>query len=214
MHLSKRLETIANMIPKGSHIIDVGCDHGLLSIYLVLEKECTALATDINTKALDNAINNIRKYKVDIPTKCTDGINDININPDDYLVIAGMGTQTIMHILENKILPDNLVISSNNQLYTLRKYVTKLGYIIDDEKFVEERNKKYVIIKFIKGHKKYHQLDLKYGPIAQKDMNYLIYELNKLFVIKEELQNSNWYTRYKNKKEINALEKLITKIKG
>lgn len=45
-------------------------------------------------------------------------------------------------------------------------------------------------------------------------MNYLIYELNKLFVIKEELQNSNWYTRYKNKKEINALEKLITKIKG
>ena len=33
--LSKRLETIASLIPLGASVIDIGCDHALLDIYLV-----------------------------------------------------------------------------------------------------------------------------------------------------------------------------------
>ena len=33
MKLSKRLNCIADMINDGSRVIDVGCDHGLLSIF-------------------------------------------------------------------------------------------------------------------------------------------------------------------------------------
>ena len=32
--LSKRLEAISSLITKNSNIIDIGCDHGLLDIYL------------------------------------------------------------------------------------------------------------------------------------------------------------------------------------
>ena len=32
--LSKRLEVVASFIQDNSKIIDIGCDHGLLSIYL------------------------------------------------------------------------------------------------------------------------------------------------------------------------------------
>ena len=58
MKISNRLLTIAGFIPANSNVIDVGCDHALLSIYLEQECNCTCLATDINESALDNAKRN------------------------------------------------------------------------------------------------------------------------------------------------------------
>lgn len=214
MNLSKRLNSIAEMIPSGSRVIDVGCDHALLSIYLEKEKNCTCIAADINNKALESARINKKKYNSNIEIILTDGINDIEINRDDYIVIAGMGTTTISHILDKKVLSDNLVLSSNNQIYELRKMVTSLGYKICDEKFICDHQKKYVIINFIKGNKKYSNIDMKYGPILKNNSEYLIYELEKLFDIKEKIRNSNFHVRYKNQKEINKLKKMIDKIQG
>lgn len=214
MKLSKRLNCIADMINEGSRVIDVGCDHGLLSIYLDLEKKCKCLACDINDKALNSARINKDKYKSNIDIKLTDGINGIDINDDDYIVIAGMGTTTIKHILDKKNLCDDIIISSNNQIYELRKYVCKLGYKIIDEKFIEEHRKQYVIIHFQKGKNKYSDIDLKYGPILRNNMEYLIYELKKLFEIKEKIQDSNFTTKLKNQREIKKIEKLMMNIKG
>lgn len=214
MKLSKRLACIADMIPEESKVIDVGCDHGLLSIYLEQEKKCNCLATDINENALQSAKINIKKYNSNIELKLTDGLNDININKNDYIVIAGMGTSTIKHILSDKVLSDNLVISSNNQLLELRKFMSDLGYKILDEKFIVEHQKKYIIINFTKGNRKYSNLDLQYGPILRKSPDYLIYELEKLFEIKEKIKNSSFLVKYKNQKEINRLKRLIIKIQG
>ena len=36
--LSKRLEAISSLVPNNSKIIDIGCDHGLLDIYLYQKK--------------------------------------------------------------------------------------------------------------------------------------------------------------------------------
>lgn len=214
MNLSKRLHSIADMIPSDSRVIDVGCDHALLSIYLEKEKNCTCIAADINDNALESARINKKKYNSNIEIVLTDGINNIDIKSDDYIVIAGMGTTTINHILNNKILSNNLVLASNNQIYELRKMVISLGYIIQDEKFVCDHQKKYVIIKFVKGKKKYSNIDMKYGPILKNNSQYLIYELEKIFDIKEKIKNSNFHVRYKNQREINKIKKMIDKIQG
>ena len=212
MKISKRLNTIADLVPVHSKVIDVGCDHGLLSIYLDLEKKCKVIATDVNINALNMAKINVKKYNVsNVETILTDGLDGIDISKDDYIIIAGMGTTTIKHILSNKTLSDNLIISSNNQWLELRKYVTSLGYIILDERFVVDQKKSYVIIQFKKGKKNYSKLDLKYGPILKKDTNYLIYELEKLFKVKEKIKDTKLIVKFKNWKEIRVVNKLIKK---
>lgn len=212
MKISNRLNVIADLIEDNSKVIDCGCDHGLLSIYLALEKNCNVLATDINENALDNAINNIRKYKVDnVTTKLTDGIDNIDVINYDVLVIAGMGTMTIKHILEDKELCDNIIISSNNQIPELRQFMFSIGYHIDNELFITDKGKKYIIIKYVKGKKKYSKIDIEYGPIIKDDINYLIYELEKLFEIREKVKYSKFLVRYKVERKIKRLNKLINK---
>ena len=75
MKISKRLETIADFIPINSKVIDVGCDHALLDIYLSQEKNCECIASDVNKNALDQAKYNISRFHVkNVATVLTDGL--------------------------------------------------------------------------------------------------------------------------------------------
>ena len=170
--LSKRLEVISSFVEDNSRVIDIGCDHGLLSIYLVNKyKNIKVIASDINRNALDTAINNIKKEELDsrIETRLGNGLDVVSSDEIDTIVIAGMGANTIVGIL--KYAPDklvnvnNIIIQSNTDLYFLRKNVTKMGYYIEDEVLVEDKNIIYTVIKFSRGKKKYNYKELYLGPI-------------------------------------------------
>lgn len=173
--LSRRLQIIASLVTTES-IIDVGCDHGYLDIYLT-KKGIKCLATDISEKSLLKAINNFNSHKLNIATKLTDGLNDIDIKSTDTIIISGMGTDTINKIL-NKDINNDLIICSNNHLERLRRYIVNKGYYISDEIFVMENNKPYMIIKFKKGLKKYNDFDYIIGPVIN-DKEYFKYLNNK-----------------------------------
>ena len=72
---------------------------------------------------------------------------------------------------------DNIIIQSNTDLYFLRKNITKLGYYIEDETLVEDKNIIYTVIKFKKGRKRYNYKELYLGPI-------LLNKKDKLFIKK------------------------------
>ena len=179
MKLSKRLEVIANLVDT-KRVIDVGCDHGYLDIYLTLYKDCNCIASDISSNAIDSCINNISKYNLTnkIETIITDGINGILINKEDTIILSGMGTKTIIDILNNKDLSNTIIISSNNNLENLRRFMVSIGFYIDNEIYVYEHNIPYVIIKFIKGNKEYNDYEYLLGPIVINDKNYKNYILN------------------------------------
>ena len=61
---SKRLLEIASLVPVHSTVVDVGCDHGLLDIYLTLHRNCKCTASDINENCLKSARENIKKYSL------------------------------------------------------------------------------------------------------------------------------------------------------
>ena len=104
IRLSKRLKTTAEIVlsKKSKKIIDVGCDHALLDIYLLQNNnDLKIVASDVKEKPLENAKKNISKYsflnKIEVCLK--DGINNID-KEIDTVVISGMGTETIIDILE------------------------------------------------------------------------------------------------------------------
>ena len=59
MILSKRLSMVATLVDIGANVIDVGCDHALLDIYLTQNNNNKCLATDVNKNALNIAKDNI-----------------------------------------------------------------------------------------------------------------------------------------------------------
>lgn len=182
--LSKRLKTICDFVPNSSKIIDVGADHALVDIYLTKEKNCTCLATDISEKCIEKAKENIKKESLNIKTKVTDGLKNINIK-DEIIIIAGMGTHTILKILDNNIKND-LIISSHNDIPLLHKKMQKKGYRIIKEEVVYDKH--YYIITYYKFKKEKKQNN--YITDFIKDKNYIKY-------LKE-----NYQTKYKYEKNI------------
>lgn len=147
MKLSKRLKAICDLVPDGSNIIDVGTDHGYVPIYLNLVKKCNCLATDISLKSLEKARNNAEKIKANISFFQTDGLKDIELT-NQIIIISGMGTSTILKILDIN-LNNDLIISTNNDVLTLKEKLMLKGYYVYKESLVEE-HKKYEIIYFKK----------------------------------------------------------------
>ena len=184
--LSPRLEKIANYICDNTSMVDIGCDHALLDIYLQqTRKNIHIIATDINKNALSIAKANIKKYHLDnkITLIESNGLDNIDTTSLDTIVISGMGAHTMTGILYNNIRKlksiTTLILQSNNDLDFLRQKVTKLGYDIQDETLVKDMGIIYTIIIFKKGHKRYTKKQLYFGPILLKTREKLWLEKNK-----------------------------------
>lgn len=214
--LSKRLEVISSLIPNGVKIVDIGCDHGLLSIYLAQSKKVKkVIAADINENALGNAKENIKKYKLEemIETRLGDGLDVIKEEDEiDSVVIAGMGEHTIIGMFKKNLKKleniKTMIIQSNTRTPHLRREVVKLGYLIQDEEIVQDGKKIYTVIKFSKGKKRYKEREYYFGPVLLKKNSdvfkeYNKQELAKLYVIKKMIPKYKIIERYKINKKIN-----------
>ena len=207
---SKRLLEIASLVPVHSTVVDVGCDHGLLDIYLTLHRNCKCTASDINENCLKSARENIKKYSLTekIKVVTSDGLDNVKYKKSDYIIIAGMGTNTILKILENHDL-DNVIIQTNTDLFDFRETITD-NYIIEDEKVVKERGIYYVIMKLRKGYKNYKYEDYIVGPIIKNRPEYEEYR-NYLLEKYEVIYNSIPTKNFNKKLEFRLIVKSIKK---
>lgn len=181
---SERIKALAQEITKKDTVVDIGCDHGYLSIYLKLNELCKEVyASDISENALNYARKNFEKYNLDIKTYVSDGFENV---PEffDTAVIAGMGTSTILKIISHKKTPNKLVIASNNEHYRLRKSLNKMGYKIVDEQAVFENNHYYIILLCIKCRQKLNKIDLKFGISNNDDYYKYLLDKNKELIKK------------------------------
>lgn len=177
MKLSKRLERVASYVPDNSSIIDVGCDHALLDIYLYNKrKNIKIIASDINEKPLSIARENIKKHGLEDKIKVilNDGIK--NIPSDiDTIVISGMGGVLISDILSDKNNLKNiknLILCPNNDFPIVRKILYKNNFKIIKEELLTEKNITYLIIKAVSGHEK---INCFFGSLNNKDLEVIYY---------------------------------------
>lgn len=207
--LSKRLEQVALMVTKGNIIADIGTDHGYVPIYLIKNKICPkAYAMDINKGPIEIAKKNIISYGLEnqITTLQSDGLDMLEPNMADTVIIAGMGGELIVNILEKGLerlencqKPLNeLVLSPQKRIDMVRKYLIDNSWQIVDEKMLIDMNKFYTVIKAKKGREKvdYRPEELLYGRILlnRKDeilRQYLEVENNKFENVRATMLQSN-----------------------
>lgn len=219
-NLSIRLKEISTFIPDNISLVDIGCDHALLDIYLYKNrKNIKIIATDINENALEQAKKNIKKYKLEdyIETRISNGLNNIDKDEIDTIVISGMGAHTIVGILYsnmNKLFNvSNIIVQSNNHIEFLRKKITLIGYYIDNEKLVKDNDIIYTIISFKKGKKRYKRKELYFGPYLLKENSSLFKEKNKkdlekLLFLESIIPKNHYLHRFKIKRKIKLYKNL------
>lgn len=192
---SKRLLAIASLIDKADKIVDIGCDHAYLDIYLIKNKLCkTAIASDISENALNQAKINITKYKLNdkIKTIVSNGLESIPTKDFNTIVISGLGTNTILDILKSKKTKyaKKIIIQSNNNLEELRIKMNKQNYKIVKELVIYESNKYYTIIEFIYGKEKLNNKTKLLGVYNKDNAEYYRYLFHKNYQI---LKMIPWY---------------------
>ncbi len=216
--ISKRLEKIALFINSSDNLIDIGCDHALLDIYLVENQIIdSCYVSDSNPKALNNAILNIKEHKLTkaIHPVLESGLEAIKDDKIDTIIISGLGSYTIIDILKNKNKLKNItkiIIQANNNHYELRKFLSNINFYIKDESVVLDNNKYYITMLLKKGYKKYSYEDLLYGPILKtkkESLSYFKYLKDSYLKLLKLMPRKQIITTIKLKYKMYLLNKII-----
>lgn len=211
--LSKRLSKIASYVDEKDNVLDIGCDHALLDIYLSTKYNKTYYASDLRESALDMARSNIKKYNAEnVILKCGNGLDVLNDNINvDTVVIAGMGYISIINILKHiKYLKkiNKLIIQSNTNSEIIRKFIIKNGFYIENESIVLDKNIYYIISCYKRGKKKYKAIDKEVGIMNDKELlDYIEVEIKKNKILLSIVPKKHILKRYSIKKKIKYLDK-------
>ena len=156
MQLSKRLQTVADLVTPGNRVADVGCDHAYTSIYLAKQKISPyIIAMDINQGPLDRAEENIIKYQCEelIEVRKSDGLKKLMPDEADTIIIAGMGGgltfQILSECMEIVKTTKELILQPQSEIFKVRQLLTNYNFIIINENMIKDEGKYYVIIKAI-----------------------------------------------------------------
>lgn len=151
--LQPRLRAIADLVPLGSKLADVGTDHGYIPAALLLEgRILRAIASDIGREPLAHAERTAETYGV--PAECIDfrlcdGLVGISGEEVDCIVIAGMGGDNIVSILENAPWTKEgaaLLLQPMSKAEVLRVWLPANGYAVIAEQLVADKGVIYPIL--------------------------------------------------------------------
>ena len=218
MELSNRLETIASFVTEGYVVADIGTDHGYIPIYLTSNGNCPrAYAMDVNKEPLSRAKTHIEEENAGEGVSCilSDGLHELPQDDVDSIVIAGMGGDLVVRILEqdfDKLANvKELILSPQSHLERVRHFLNDHGFRILEEEFLKEDGKYYVVIRAVHGKQQYdkecfyrfgEELILAKHPVL---LEYLDQEYVKYSKIKESLTDDSKEHIRRRKEEVEDL---------
>lgn len=151
--ISARLQRCADFVRPGKRVADVGTDHGYLSIALLQNNRVPFVtAADINVGPLDSARRNAVKFGVQDRMQfiCTDGLQEIQPEDAQDIVIAGMGGELILRIITQaswlKTPEKHLVLQPMTAASQLRCGLYALGFSIEKEETLLDEKRVYSVL--------------------------------------------------------------------
>ena len=150
--LQPRLHAIADLVPDGARLVDVGTDHGFIPVSLLLaDRIRSAIASDIGAAPLDHARRTADKYDVasQMDFRLCDGLSAIAPDEVDTIVIAGMGGDNIASILSAAPWTKDgalLLLQPMSKAEVLRRYLPENGYKVVAEQLVADKGVIYPIL--------------------------------------------------------------------
>lgn len=187
MEISKRLEKVASFVSYPV-MADIGTDHGYVPIYLhKMGRVEKALACDVNKGPLEKAKTNIALYKAEdvIEPRLGSGLTPVSVGEVQSAVIAGMGGMLTIKILEDS--PEvvqsleELVLSPQQDVEEVRRYLHKIGFTIHAECMMKEDEKYYNIMQCKKGAESYETvMEYRFGKQLLLEKNSILLEYLQL----------------------------------
>ena len=151
IRLPERLRAVADKIPQGCRLSDVGTDHALLPLWLIQQgRVSTVIASDLRTGPLQQAAGNAARYKLSgqLELRHYPGLEGLLPEEAEVITICGMGGETIKNILEaapwtrEKL----LILEPQSNQQVLRRFLSEQGYRITEEDLCEDRGYLYQIL--------------------------------------------------------------------
>ncbi|WP_035121720.1 tRNA (adenine(22)-N(1))-methyltransferase [Cohnella panacarvi] len=157
LKLSRRLSALAEWVPQGARLADIGTDHALLPVFLAGSGQVElAIAGDVNAGPVEAARKQVRDAGLDtlVSVRLGDGLAVVEPGEVDSVSIAGMGGSLMVRILDQGISRlegvNTLILSPHVAEEAVRRWLTAHQYGIDRETLIEEDGVIYSIIRAVK----------------------------------------------------------------
>lgn len=180
--LQPRLHLLARLVPEGCRLTDVGTDHGYLPVSLLQQgRIISAIASDIGAEPLEHARRTAAQYgAAGIDFRLCPGLSAIAPEETDVIVIAGMGGETIMTILQDapwtKDGRHTLLLQPMTKTADLRRWMADNGYTFTDEHLVEDKGRLYPVLTVTGGkHRALTEAEALCGVLLESDPLYGAY---------------------------------------
>ncbi|WP_079509777.1 tRNA (adenine(22)-N(1))-methyltransferase [Mesobacillus jeotgali] len=196
--LSDRLNAVANYIPKGARLADIGSDHAYLPCYVVKKGAVPmAVAGEVANGPYQSALEQVQEENLtqQIIVRKGDGLEVIEPGEVDCITIAGMGGTLISSILEkgkSKLQGvSRLVLQPNVGSFAVRRWLIENGWELAAEEILKEDGKVYEILVAEKGEPliPYQHINLENGILFGP---FLLKEKTAVFKEKWNAEKNNW----------------------
>lgn len=227
--LSRRLQKVADYIPHGAILADIGSDHAYLPCYAVKHGLASkAIAGEVVDGPYRSALQQVQKSELTavVEVRKGDGLAVIEAGEVDCVSIAGMGGALITKILEqgkDKLSgPVRLILQPNIHANHIRKWLLENKWELKEEAIIEEDNKIYEILIAEKGNPDapYSAMELDAGILLGP---FLAKEKAPAFLKKWSLELKHWEgiiqkldkgaATHENQEKKEELKKLIALVK-
>lgn len=157
LQLQPRLQLLADLVPAGARLADIGTDHGYLPVWLLQQGRIhTAIAADVGEEPLQHARRTAWEQDIQaIDFRLCDGLRGIQPEEVDTIVIAGMGGETIVHILTAAPWTADgqhtLLLQPMTKAEWLRDWLVKHGYRFTAERLVWDKDFLYPVMQVTGG---------------------------------------------------------------